>query len=65
MANREDIKLNILTSEQRKELATLAKKIDESQKVLDLLSELGLGVSDMQAKLNWAKKRNTLLLEKG
>jgi len=65
MAKEKDTKLNILTPESRKELEKLGADIEKSQKTLDLLKELGLGVGDMQEKLNWARKRKDILLEKG
>ncbi|KKN25072.1 hypothetical protein LCGC14_0888550 [marine sediment metagenome] len=65
MAKEKDIKLNILTPETRKELEKLGEQIDKSQKTLDLLKDLGLGVGDMQSKLDWSKKRKDILLERG
>ncbi|GAJ07064.1 unnamed protein product [marine sediment metagenome] len=65
MAKDKDTKLNILTPETRKDLEKLGAEIDKSQKTLDLFKEMGIGVGDMQSKLDWAKKRRNLLLEKG
>lgn len=57
--------LNILTPSDRKGLEDLSKDIDKSQKTLDLLKELGLGTAELQSKLDWAKKRRDILLDKG
>lgn len=65
MAKDKDIGLNILTPETRKQLEELGTQLDKSQKTLDLFKEMGLGVGDMQSKLDWAKRRRDLLLEKG
>lgn len=65
MAKQTETKLNILTSEQRKELEKLGEQIEKSQKALALLEELGLGVGDLRARLEWAEKRRAILLEKG
>lgn len=65
MAKDREPKLNILTPEQRKELEKLSADIDKAQKTLDLLKELGLGVGDMESKLEWARKRKDILLAKG
>lgn len=65
MAKDKDIKLNILTPETRKELEKLGVDIDKAQKSLDLFKELGLGVGDMESKLDWARKRKDILLKKG
>lgn len=65
MAKDKETKLNILTSEQRKDLEKLGVDIYKAQKTLDLLKELGLGVGDMESKLEWARKRKDILLAKG
>ncbi|GAH82954.1 unnamed protein product [marine sediment metagenome] len=65
MAKEKDTKLNILTPDARKKLEELGSNINKSQKTLDLFKELGLGVGDMEAKLDWARKRRAILLEKG
>lgn len=65
MAKEENTGLNILTPETRKQLEELGTQLDKSQKTLDLFKEMGLGVGDMQSKLDWAKRRRDLLLEKG
>lgn len=65
MAKEKDTKLNILSPESRKELIALGEQIEKSEKTLALLEELGLGVGDLRAKLEWAKKRKDILLEKG
>lgn len=65
MAKEKEIKLNILTPAQRRELEALGTQIEKSQKTLDLLKELGLGVGDLEAKLDWARQRRAILLEKG
>lgn len=65
MAKETTKSLNILTPSARKELENLGADIEKSQKTLDLLKELGLGTTDLQSKLDWAKKRRDILLEKG
>ncbi len=65
MAKEKDTKLNILSPESRKELEKLGEQIEKSEKTLALLEELGLGVGDLRAKLEWAKKRKDILLAKG
>lgn len=65
MAKENDTKLNILTPEVRQKLEKLGKRIDESQKVLELFKEMGIGVGDLESKLQWAKKRKDILLDKG
>ena len=65
MAKDKNISLNILTPDTRKELEKLGEQIDKSQKTLDLLKKLGLGVGDMQSKLDWAKNRKDILLNEG
>ncbi|GAH80291.1 unnamed protein product [marine sediment metagenome] len=65
MAKEKDTKLNILTPESRKELEKLSVDIDKAQKTLELLKELGLGVGDIEAKLEWARTRKDILLAKG
>lgn len=58
-------RLNILTTEQRKELTKLGDGIARARAGLAMLQELGLGVSDLSSKLEWADKRRKTLLEKG
>lgn len=65
MAKDKETKLNILSPEQRKELEKLGRDIDKSEKTLALFSKLGIGVADMQSKLEWAKKRKDILLTEG
>ena len=65
MAKTNPEKLNLLTSEQRQKLQALGGQIDAAEKRLGLLKELGLGVSDLEDKLRWAKKRRDILLDKG
>lgn len=65
MAKEENKGLNILTPEIRKELEKLGTQLDKSQKTLDLFKKMGLGVGDIQSKLDWAKRRRDLLLEEG
>lgn len=57
--------LNLLTSEQRERLQLLGKNINDAEKRLSLLKELGIGVTDLSEKLEWAKKRRDILLAKG
>ncbi|KKN36640.1 hypothetical protein LCGC14_0771630 [marine sediment metagenome] len=65
MAQKEEVKLNILTAADRASLEKLTGEIAKAEKTIDLLEELGLGVGDMKAKLAWSKKRTAILLEKG
>jgi len=65
MVKPNESKLNLLTAEQKERLQALGKNIDEAEKRLVLLRELGLGVSDLMEKLQWAKKRRDILLAKG
>lgn len=65
MAKVNDGKLNLLTPEQKVRLQELSQLIDDAEKRLNLLKELGIGVSVMQEKLDWAKKRKDILLAKG
>lgn len=65
MAAANTTKLDILTPEQRKNLEALSASFDKADKTLSLLEELGLGVGDMKARLEWAKKRRDILLAKG
>jgi hypothetical protein len=64
MATAKDAKLNILTAEQAKQVSEFAKRITDSHAKLDVLEQLGLGVSDLRSKLNWAGKRADILLGK-
>jgi hypothetical protein len=65
MAQQTQQKLNILSDVQRKELESLGSKIERSKQALNTLKELGLGVSDLEARIEWAEKRRKILLEKG
>lgn len=65
MAKDKETKLNILTPELRKELVKLGDDIEKSQKTLELFEKMGLGVSDMKSKLDWARKRKDILLAEG
>lgn len=65
MAKDKEATLNILTPTERKDLEVLGAEIEKSQKGLDLLKELGLGTTELQAKLDWTKKRREILLQKG
>ncbi len=65
MAKKDSEKLNLLTTEQRQKLQGLGVHIAEAEKRLSLLKELGLGVTDLEDKLRWAKKRRDILLDKG
>jgi len=65
MAKDKETRLNILTPAERKVLEDLGSDIERSQKTIDLLKELGLGTTDLQSKLDWAKKRRDILLAKG
>lgn len=65
MAKEKEIKLNILSSNDRASLEKLTGEIAKAEKTLDLLEELGLGIADPKAKLEWSKKRVSILLEKG
>lgn len=65
MAKDKEVKLNILTAADRSSLEKLSGEIEKAEKTIALLEELGLGVSDLKAKLAWSKKRTAILLEKG
>lgn len=65
MSKTTETKLNILNPDQRKELEALGTKIEKGKNALAVLAELGLGVSDLQSRLEWAEKRRAILLEKG
>lgn len=65
MAKEKNTGLNILTPETRKQLEELGTQLDKSQKTLDLFKKMGLGVGDIQSKLDWTKRRRDLLLEEG
>ena len=65
MAKEKDTKLNILSATDRSSLEKLSGEIEKAEKTVDLLEELGLGVSELKAKIVWAKLRTSLLLEKG
>lgn len=65
MAKEKEIKLNILTSDDRVSLEKLNDQIEKAEKTIDLLEELELGVAAPRARLEWSKKRVALLLEKG
>ena len=56
---------SLLTHEQKTNLSALLDQIEKSEKKLEVLKELGLGVNDLSDKLAWAKKRATTLLDKG
>lgn len=62
--NKED-KLNILTTEQRQALIELGDRIATAEKSIALLKELGLGTTDLENKIEWAKTRRDVLLAKG
>ena len=65
MAKDKDEKINLISPEQRERLRKLGSQLDEAEKRLALLKELGLGVTDLEDKLRWAKKRRDILLNKG
>lgn len=65
MAEKKTEKLNILTDEQRQKLIKLDKDVAENEKRIALLKKMGLGTRELEDKLQWAKKRLTILLEKG
>ena len=57
-----DIKLDILTPDNRAKLEALGSDIEKSKKTLEVLKQLGVGVSELEAQLNWASKRRDILL---
>jgi len=57
--------VGLLTPEQKTALVSLGEQIDAAEKRLNVLKELGLGVADLEDKLQWAKKRRDILLAKG
>ena len=57
-----DIKLDILTPDNRAKLEQLGDDIEKSKKTLEVLKQLGVGVSELEAQLNWASKRRDILL---
>lgn len=65
MAKEKEVKLNILTSDDRISLEKLDDQMVKAEKTIELLEELGLGVADPKARLAWSKKRVAILLEKG
>lgn len=65
MTDKTDNKLGILTPADRTTLEELGSDIEKSQKGLDLLKELGVGVGELESQLNWAKKRREILLNRG
>ncbi len=65
MAKKDETKTGLLTKEQKDNLLGLGEQVETATKRLALLKELGLGVSDLEDKLEWVKKRRDILLEKG
>ena len=65
MAKTETDKLNLITPEQREKLRKLGNQLEVAEKRIALLKELGLGVTDLEDKLRWAKRRRDILLNKG
>ena len=65
MAKENKTSANLLTTEQRTRLEGLAGDIEQSEKRIVLLKKLGLGVGDIEEKLQWAKKRRRILLDEG
>ena len=65
MAKTETDKLNLITPDQREKLRKLGSQLDIAEKRVALLKELGLGVTDLEDKLRWAKRRRDILLNKG
>ena len=54
--------LDILTPEARTKLEALGGDIEKSKKTLEVLKQLGVGVSELEAQLKWASKRRDILL---
>jgi len=65
MTTTQTAKVGLISPEVRKNLEALGLQIDKSKQQLALLEELGLGVSDLKARLDWADKRRATLLAKG
>ena len=65
MENAKETKLNILSDSDRQKLIELNVEMEKSEKAIGLLKEMGIGVTDLEARLNWAKKRTNLLIAKG
>ena len=65
MAKKDETKTGLLTKEQKDNLLGLGEQVETATKRLALLKELGLGVSDLEDKLEWVKKRKDIFLEKG
>ena len=57
-----DIKLDILSPADRTKLEALGSDIEKSKRTLAVLKQLGVGVNEMEAQLNWASKRRDILL---
>ena len=54
--------LDILSPADRTKLEALGSDIEKSEKTLEVLKQLGVGVSELEAQLNWASKRRDILL---
>jgi len=55
-----------LPAEMKARLETTNTDIEKAQKAIEVMKSLGMDVSEMQDKLNWAKQvRETLLKEFG
>ena len=65
MAKKDESKTGLLTKEQKDKLLELGEQVDNATKRLALLKELGLGVGDLEDKLEWVIKRRNILLDKG
>ena len=65
MTKTETDKLNLITPDQREKLRKLGTQLEVAEKRIALLKELGLGVTDLEDKLRWAKRRRDILLNKG
>ena len=54
--------LDILSPADRTKLEALGDEIEKSKKILTVLKQLGVGVNELEAQLNWAAKRRDILL---
>ena len=53
-----------LTADAKKEIDKLGKDIERSEGDMSALEELGLDVSRLRDKINWAKKAREIILKR-
>jgi hypothetical protein len=66
MVTKKDEPIFKLPAEMKSRLDTANTDIEKAQKAIDVMKSLGMDVTEMQDKLNWAKQvRTTLIKEFG